>query len=55
MGKVKSGLFCSHLQVDQAGMNSSNSAGSTSKLMSRYLLSESDSKPGFFGIADLDT
>ena len=44
---VKSGLFCRCLQVDQAGMNSSNSAGPTSKLRSSYLLPESHSKPGF--------
>ena len=44
---VKSELFCRCLQVDQAGMNSSNSAGPTSKLRSSYLLPASHSKPGF--------
>jgi len=40
---VKSRLFCSFLQTSQAPMSSSNSAGSTNQLISKYRFPESHS------------
>ena len=41
--RVKSRLFCSFLQTSQAPMSSSNSAGSTNQLISKYRFPESHS------------